>query len=123
MERDRRLVSAQELHANLRSAGAEISLATVYRHLQSLSEKGEIHAVHSHECEVLYRRCGEGTHHHLRCHGCGRTEELAAQVGQDAMLVAAADAGYDEVQFTIELAGRCAACRCRSRSGLGPSDA
>ncbi|MGO1398516.1 MAG: Fur family transcriptional regulator [Brevibacterium yomogidense] len=111
MDRDRRLISAQELHTNLRAAGAEISLATVYRHLLSLSEKGEIHTVHGRDGEALYRRCGDRLHHHLRCHGCGRTEEITAQVEQDAMLSAAADAGYDDVQFTIELAGRCAVCR------------
>lgn len=121
MDRDRRLISAQELHTNLRSAGAEISLATVYRHLLSLSEKGEIHAVHSRDGEVLYRRCGDSIHHHLRCHGCGRTEEIAAQVEQGAMLSAAADAGYDDVEFTIELAGRCAACRsCDQQELPGP---
>lgn len=114
MDRDRRLISAQVLHTNLRSAGAEISLATVYRHLQSLSETGDIHRVHSSDGEVLYRRCGDSVHHHLRCHGCGRTEEIAARVEQGAMHVAAAHVGYDDVQFTIELAGRCAECRDRS---------
>lgn len=118
MDRDRRLLSAQELHTNLRSAGAEISLATVYRHLQSLSESGDVHTVYGCDGEALYRRCGDGPHHHLRCRGCGRTEEIAAAVEQDAAARAAAEAGYDDVRFTIELEGRCAVCRSREESTL-----
>ena len=40
--------------------------------------------MHSRDGEVLYRRCGDSIHHHLRCHGCkGHTEEIAAQVGAE----------------------------------------
>lgn len=40
---------------HLRREGAEISLATVYRHLTSLHEAGAIHAVYGPEGEALYR--------------------------------------------------------------------
>ena len=32
--------SAQEIHAELRRKGEQVGLATVYRHLQALSEEG-----------------------------------------------------------------------------------
>lgn len=96
---------------NLRSAGAEISLATVYRHVQSLSEAGEIHAAYGRDGEALYRRCSDTPHHHLRCSHCGRTEEIAAESEQDSLSRAASLLGYGDVEFTIELVGMCSDCR------------
>jgi len=118
MDRDRRLLSAQALHTNLRSAGAEISLATVYRHLVTLSGSGAVHTVYGCDGEALYRRCGDGAHHHLRCRGCGRTEEIEASVERDEAARAATAVGFDDVHVTLELEGRCAACRSREESAL-----
>lgn len=111
MDRDRRLISAQDIYMNLRSAGAEISLATVYRHLQNLSEAGEIHAAYGRDGEALYRRCSDSPHHHLRCSHCGRTEEIAAESERDSLSQSASVLGYGDVEFTIELVGMCSGCR------------
>ena len=50
--------SAQEIHAELRRKGEHVGLATVYRHLQALSEQGSVDAIRDASGETLYRQCG-----------------------------------------------------------------
>ncbi|HQY33967.1 Fur family transcriptional regulator [Actinotalea sp.] len=104
--------SAQQLHELLRERGQGIGLATVYRTLQTLAEQGEVDVLRTTDGEAVYRRCARREHHHhLVCRTCGHTVEIdgpgveswAAQVG--------ASHGFDDVEHTVELSGRCAACR------------
>ena len=68
--------SAQQIHAELGRRGERIGLATVYRHLQVLSEDGRVDTIREASGETLYRQCrSEAHHHHLICTGCGSVEE------------------------------------------------
>lgn len=91
--------------------GDTVGLATVYRTLQVLADAGEVDALRSPDGEVRYRRCvGTGHHHHLVCRECGRTEELDAAAVEEWVAAMAARSGFRDVEHTIELFGRCAAC-------------
>src|SRR4029453_17046555 len=68
--------SAQDLYAMLRERGERLGLTPVYRTLQSLGEAGEVDVLRPTSGEQLYRRCGQGHHHHLLCRGCGATVEV-----------------------------------------------
>ena len=69
--------SAQEIHAELRRRGEHVGLATVYRHLQALSEDGNVDAIRDASGEILYRQCETSVHHHhLTCRNCGRSVEV-----------------------------------------------
>src|SRR5512135_3258289 len=69
--------SAQQIHAELRRRGERIGLATVYRHLQVLSEDGRVDTIRDPGGETLYRRCrSEAHHHHLICRSCGASVEV-----------------------------------------------
>ena len=64
--------SAQQIHAELRHRGERVGLTTVYRHLQVLSEDGQLDTIRDASGETLYRRCrSEAHHHHLLCRRCG----------------------------------------------------
>jgi len=104
--------SAQQLHELLRARGSGVGLATVYRAVQSLSETGDVDVLRTPDGESVYRRCAQRSHHHhLVCRSCGRTVEIdAGQAEAWAAQVAAAH-GFDDVEHTIELLGRCASCR------------
>jgi Fur family ferric uptake transcriptional regulator len=64
--------SAQDLHAELRGAGAGVGLATICRILERMAEAGEVDTLRCDSGEVLYRRCrSEGQpHYHLICRDC-----------------------------------------------------
>jgi Fur family transcriptional regulator, ferric uptake regulator len=100
--------SAQDVHADLRSAGQKVGLATIYRTLQSLHETGEVDAMRNESGEVTYRSCESSTHHHhLVCRECGRTVEIAGPTVEKWAESVAAEHGYTEVSHTVEIFGVC----------------
>jgi Fur family ferric uptake transcriptional regulator len=70
--------SAQQLHEQLRRAGASVGLTTVYRQLQTLADRGIVDVLLSDDGEARYRACPtQEHHHHLVCRACGRAVEVA----------------------------------------------
>jgi Fur family ferric uptake transcriptional regulator len=109
--------TAQELHARLREQGARIGLTTVYRHLQRLADAGVVDTVRTRSGELAYRRCAErGHHHHLVCQRCGRVVDIDADLVEDWLDRVATDAGFTDIEHTVELAGTCRDCAV-SRAG------
>jgi Fur family transcriptional regulator, ferric uptake regulator len=103
--------SAQQIHAELRRTGERIGLTTVYRHLQVLSEDGRVDTIRDANGETLYRRCRTSAHHHhLTCRLCGRSVEVEGRAVERWAEQVAAEAGFTEVDHTVELFGRCPEC-------------
>ena len=103
--------SAQEIHAELRRKGEHVGLATVYRHLQALSEQGSVDAIRDASGETLYRQCGTTVHHHhLTCRTCGRSVEVEGRAVEQWAERVAAEAGFTDVGHTVELFGLCPEC-------------
>lgn len=102
--------SAQQIHAELRSRGDTIGLATVYRNLASMVQSGEVDTLLRDDGEALYRRCSRQHHHHLVCRDCGRTVEVAGPVVEQWANMVAAEHGFSDVSHTLELFGRCRRC-------------
>jgi Fur family ferric uptake transcriptional regulator len=103
--------SAQDLHAELRSRGDGVGLTTVYRHLQTLVDRGRVDMLRTGEGEALYRRCGtERHHHHLVCRECGRAVEVEGQAVERWATAVAAEHGFVEVDHTLEVLGTCPQC-------------
>lgn len=104
-------VSAQELHAMLRSRGAGVGLATVYRTLQALADDGRVDVLRSDGGEIVYRRClRDEHHHHLVCRSCGATVEVAGPAVERWTKSVADKHGYVDVSHTLEIFGTCPRC-------------
>ena len=107
--------SAQEIHAELRRKGEQVGLTTVYRHLQALSEDGDVDAIRDDNGEILYRRCETTAHHHhLTCRSCGRSVEVEGKAVEQWAERVASEAGFTEVGHTVELFGQCPDCAATS---------
>ena len=103
--------SAQQIHAELRNRGEHVGLTTVYRHLQVLSEDGQVDAIRDASGETLYRRCrSDAHHHHLTCRTCGRSVEVEGRAVERWAEQVAAEAGFTDVGHTVELFGLCPDC-------------
>ena len=74
-EEDRPL-GVEEILARGRVRVDSLNLATVYRTLKLLVEKGHITQISHPLLGSLYERTGKGHHHHFHCHGCNRVYEL-----------------------------------------------
>jgi Fur family ferric uptake transcriptional regulator len=108
--------TAQDLHAELKRRGQAVGLTTVYRHLKTLADAGEIDVVHQPDGEAQYRLCGtaesvvglEGNHHHhLVCRVCGRAVEVDGPEVEAWAERVAAQAGYTQISHTLEVFGLC----------------
>lgn len=107
--------SAQDLHDLLRHEGASIGLTTVYRHLQALTESGQVDVLRTGEGEAVYRRCPtESHHHHLVCRGCGRSVEVEGPEVEAWATAIAAQHGFTDVSHTVEVFGTCGECARRA---------
>jgi Fur family transcriptional regulator, ferric uptake regulator len=117
-----RFRTAQEIHAEMRSAGERIGLTTVYRHLQLLAEDGTVHTLQLDGRQVAYRWCSSrGHHHHLVCRECGAGVELTASELEPLFETIVAEEGYSDVSHVLEVFGVCPECQVRARSAaLGP---
>jgi Fur family ferric uptake transcriptional regulator len=104
-------VSAQEVHARLRTAGDGVGLSTVYRAVQSLADDGELDTLRTGSGELLCRRCSTRHHHHLVCRTCGRTVEVAGPAVERWADRVADEHGFADVSHTLEVFGTCASCR------------
>ncbi len=104
-------ITAQDLHAALRTDGSSIGLATVYRALQDMAGAGDLDTVRKDTGEVLYRQCADAHHHHhLVCRSCGRTEEVEAPGVERWARAVAAEHGFVELNHEVELFGLCPQC-------------
>ena len=105
--------TAQQVHEALAREGARVGLATVYRHLQSLTDSGEVDVIRTDDGQASYRACGTATHahhHHLICRSCGRTVEIAFAGVEELIDALARQHGFSDVDHSIELHGVCPDC-------------
>lgn len=103
--------SAQEIHAELRRRGHRVGLATVYRHLGALAQRGEVDLLRTPAGETVYRQCvANAHHHHLICRRCGTTVEFAGPEIERWTETVARRAGFREVSHTVEIFGTCKDC-------------
>jgi len=104
--------SAQQLHEILRERGSTVGLATVYRAVQTLSERGDVDVLRTADGESVYRRCGtRHHHHHLVCRRCGSTVEVDGPGAEEWASSVGRAHGFSDITHTIELFGICADCR------------
>ena len=104
-------VTAQGLHQRLRAEGARIGLATVYRTLAALREKGIVDTLSHHPGELCYRLCADEHHHHLVCTSCHRVIELGDCDLEPRLQQLAASHGFVTTGHRLDVAGLCATCR------------
>ena len=104
-------VTAQQLWTRLRERDSGAGLATVYRTLALLSDRGVVDVLSHHGGEQCYRLCGDENHHHLLCERCHKVVEVS-ECGLDEWVAAAAKKhGFVATDHSVEIVGLCADCR------------
>jgi len=105
-------LSAQDLHARLRTQGQSVGLATVYRTLQAMATDGDVDMMRTGDGEAVYRRCSSGSHHHhLVCRSCGRTVEVEGPAVERWADKIGAENDFSDVVHTLEIVGTCSDCQ------------
>ena len=105
------LLSAQEIHEQLRATGRSVGLASVYRALELLATLKLVHRV-----DVDGTACYEPAdpsgehHHHAICDRCGKLAVFEDPELERLLGVVGARLGYDVGDHDVVLRGACPDC-------------
>ena len=111
LQRTSEFRTAAQIHDDLRHAGEDIGLTTVYRTLQLMVDAEQLDAIRTDDGETAYRRCSTGHHHHLVCRDCGRTVEVEGPAIEAWTDQIAAEHGFTQVEHQLEIFGVCGECK------------
>jgi Fur family ferric uptake transcriptional regulator len=101
--------SADEVYEMVRRLLPRISLGTVYRNLEILSELGEIQKIEI--CGKLKRFDGNTKdHYHLRCLNCHRIDDVPENIHFDFNSSLNSETGYAITGHRLEFVGLCPEC-------------
>jgi len=104
-------LTAQEIFDRLRGAERRVSLASVYRTLDRLSELRLVQRVEVGQGSARFERsAAENHHHHLVCNDCGRVEAFCDDRLEQAIHGVARNVRYDVEAHDVVLHGACADC-------------
>ena len=107
-------MSGQQLHRSLDDA-VSMGLATVYRNLRQLQQRGLVRCRHLPTGEALYAPV-DRDRHHLTCVDCGKTQALDQCPIHDLEVPEDGRKGFDLLFHTLEFFGLCSICRERQQS-------
>jgi len=104
-------LTAQEIFDRLRGGRRGVSLASVYRTLDRLTELGLVQRVEVGQGSARFERAvPENHHHHLVCNDCGRIEAFSDDRLEQAIHGVVSKVGYDVAAHDVVLHGACADC-------------
>jgi Fur family transcriptional regulator, ferric uptake regulator len=101
-------LGAQEIHQRL---GGRAGLASVYRILETLAERGLVSRVDIGDGIARYEVSGDEHHHHLICGDCGKVEAFEDERLEAAIRAVEARSGYAIEAHDVVLRGACTSCR------------
>ena len=106
--------TADELYESVRKRLPSISLGTVYRNLEVLSEAGMIRKLEISGSQKRFDGVTEN-HYHVRCVKCGRVDDIHTGpiAGIDEVIKSVH--GYEIVSHRLEFVGVCPRCRKHDR--------
>jgi len=106
-------LAAQEIHDRLRAAGRPVGLASVYRVLDTLTEKGLLQRLELGDGVSRFEavRADHEHHHHLVCDGCGKVETFSDERLETAIRQVEHRSGFAVAAHDVVLRGACSACR------------
>lgn len=102
--------TADDMYQMLRKRMPKISLGTVYRNLEILSESGIIQKI---DVGGTQKRFDADTsiHYHVRCTMCGRVADLDFEPYRDVEAEAAKLTDFTILRHRLEFMGICPECR------------
>lgn len=105
-------LTVQEIHDGIRTEGARVGIASVYRAVEGLVETGLVQRVDLGDGIARFERTDPlDHHHHLVCADCGKIEAFADPGLEAALERVAGGRGYDVAAHEVVLRGACEDCR------------
>lgn len=105
--------TAQDLWRELQESDPHLGRATVYRAVDVLLNEGFLDRIPFADGTHRYRTCGDAHHHHVTCVQCQRVVEFTLCLPPELLAAISAKTEFAIEGHSLELFGRCAACRAR----------
>ena len=105
--------TAAGLYEIVRRRLPRISLGTVYRNLELLAEMGAIQKLDLAGSQARFDG-NVDRHHHVRCTGCGRVDDVPGAPLDLARVKHNDCSGYEFLGYRLEFVGICPDCRGQS---------
>lgn len=105
--------TAVGLYEIVRRRLPRISLGTVYRNLELLAEMGAIQKLDLAGSQARFDG-NVDRHHHVRCTGCGRVDDVSGAPLDLARAKYNDCSGYELLGYRLEFVGICPGCREQS---------
>lgn len=105
--------TADELFIMVRSRLPKVSLATVYRNLEIMSECGIIRKLESSGRQKRFDGTAE-LHNHIRCVECGRVDDLDITPVKQLDDISSPENGYQVLGYCLEFYGICRQCQTKT---------
>jgi len=103
-------VTAEELHRRVRADHPEVSVSSVYRTMELLTDHGVVDHVHLGHGPAQYHLTQE-RHAHLVCNGCGAVSEVDASLSEPFAAEVERTLGFHLDLGHFALTGWCDVCR------------
>ncbi len=103
--------TADELADDVRASIGSVSRQAVVDAWGVLSDRGLVRRIQPARSAARYEDRVDDNHHHLVCHGCGRTVDVDCAVGYRPCLEAEDDHGFVIDEAEVIYWGYCPACQ------------
>ncbi len=107
--------TADEMYEMTRKRLPRISLGTVYRNLEILSENGIIRKLDVGGTKKRFDG-NVSTHYHSRCVECGRVDDVDLEPDMKIEKKVAGITDYNILKHSLEFVGVCPVCTCSTSS-------
>ena len=114
LRKSRQHLTADELYVRVKKSMPRISLATVYRNLETLSEAGIITKL---EISGRQKRFDYDIeeHDHIYCLQCRRVDNISLEHGLIDASSVSLPSGYQVTGYRVEFVGICRPCQKKNR--------
>ncbi|MGH2517392.1 MAG: Fur family transcriptional regulator [Ktedonobacterales bacterium] len=103
--------TAHDLWRAVQADDPHLGRATVYRAVDILVSQGFLDRVSFADGTHRFRMCGSRHHHHITCTRCQRVVEVDTCLPAEMLAAISARTDFALEGHSLELFGRCAACR------------
>jgi Fur family ferric uptake transcriptional regulator len=106
-------VSIEDIEKNASIAQLSLDQATIYRIVNTLTEKGLLRAVNFQEGKTRFELASHPHHHHVVCTNCGTVEDVKDCLKPAATTQIEKETGFTITSHALEFFGLCPKCQAR----------
>lgn len=111
LEKTSKPVDASSIIDYLNSNGIKTDPATVFRMMNTLTQKGIIMPIQFYEGKTRYELSSKDDHHHLICDKCGKVEDVSDKIIPTLEKEIRVKRNFKVLRHSLEFFGVCKSCQ------------